>query len=66
MSSFHLEIALVGDAFTPEPGPELTRLVRRVADKLGEPGVASGAILDLNGNRVGTYWLEDSEERTDA
>jgi hypothetical protein len=63
---FQLEIALRGDAFTPEPGPELARLLREVAEKLdSEAVVSAGLVQDLNGNRCGTWWVE-SEERVNA
>jgi len=66
MSTFHLEIALVGEAFDPDPGPELARLVRKVADRAElDPVGSSGAVIDLNGNRVGTWWVR-AEERNDA
>lgn len=67
MSIFQLEIALKGEAFSPDPGPELIRLVRSVADKLEADPLASssGGVKDLNGNRCGSWWIE-SEERDDA
>jgi hypothetical protein len=59
VSLFHLEIALVGDAFTPEPRPELVRLVRSLADRLEDDGLtSSGSLIELNGNTCGTWWLE--------
>jgi len=64
VSTFHLEIALVGEAFQPEPGPELARLLKGVSYQ-AQTGLKSGAVVDLNGNRVGSYWVE-SEERADA
>ena len=35
---------------------EVTRLLREVADEI-QQGSTSGAILDYNGNKVGTYKL---------
>lgn len=63
MMGFHLEIALVGEAFDPDPGPELARLVRKVADRVEhDPVGSSGAVLDLNGNRVGSWWVKQRSE----
>jgi len=55
--TFHVEIATDNAAFQ-EPD-ELPRLLRVVASKV-EHGSDAGAIVDVNGNRVGTFWTEES------
>jgi hypothetical protein len=41
-------------AFSPESGPEIARILRRIAD-LAEEGYTSGLVHDENGNGIGTW-----------
>ena len=43
---------------------EVTRIVRSVADKI-EAGQGDGYLLDINGNKVGKWWLDDENEDKD-
>ena len=61
MSRFTLEIELENDAFHPHPEPELSRLLRIVAERLRlMEDIGEGyPIHDINGNRVGTARIEE-------
>lgn len=65
---FTVKINTRGAAFTvesndetngaPQPGPELARLLRRLADELEDRTTAGrGALIDANGNDAGTWTL---------
>lgn len=65
----NLNIKTTGAAFydddgTPNPGPELARLLRNLADRIegadGEDG-DSGPLYDANGNRAGYFDLDGME-----
>ena len=47
-----------------DPGPELARLLRNLADTLDSPEVHddSGTVRDINGNRVGTWEITEEGE----
>ena len=63
MSTFKLKIVTDNEAFNEidaSRGLELARLLGIVAAKV-ENGNAEGAIEDANGNRVGSFWFEDTE-----
>jgi len=50
--TFSMRIDMSNAAFFP-PVPELTRILRDVAQKIEDGGDGSGPILDINGNKVG-------------
>mgnify|MGYP006279860979 CR=1 FL=1 len=54
MSAYRIHVETDNDAFYPEPGPELARMLRALADRL-EAGDLSEPIRlrDSNGNTVG-------------
>lgn len=60
---YRIEIAIGNDAFSPEPGPELARILRKLAHRIegsDEEGLESIIrLLDYNGNAVGTAALSD-------
>ena len=45
-------------AFDEDPNAETARILRKIADKI-ENGEEPVSILDINGNRVGTYMYEE-------
>lgn len=55
-SSFVVSFDTDGSAFHPDPEPEIARILRAVATKV-ELGEQEGAVLDLNGNRIGRFEL---------
>lgn len=60
MASFEVTINLKGAMLDGDPGPELARLLREVADR-AEEGRKVGPIIDTNGNTVGHYWHTEIE-----
>ena len=57
---FKIEIETDNDAFAPEPGPELARILRELADKLDAGTVPESVRLrDINGNTCGTATNQD-------
>jgi len=58
-----IEIATDNDAFFPEPGPELARILRQLAERIATASpdeLAAGVRLrDYNGNRVGSATLTE-------
>lgn len=67
MANFSLEIEMGNAAFSDDPGAEVARILRDIADKVTRGagfavGDATGTpIHDVNGNRVGT-WFADLED----
>lgn len=67
MSTFKLEIATDGAAFcaldgTPDPeflSLEVARLLTRAASRVKEGNAREGGLVDVNGNRVGSFWIEE-------
>lgn len=61
MATFRLFIDTDNDAFNPDPGPELARLLRKIADRI-EDDVPDHyrTILDINGNDVGRYAVKEA------
>jgi hypothetical protein len=57
--TFTLTINLDNDAFQPEAEPEVSRILRVVADRLEQnPGYPMyQTVLDVNGNDVGRFRL---------
>ena len=56
MTTFMMEISMDYDATTQYE--DVASLVEVVAEKLRE-GNNTGKIIDYNGNRVGSYWIEE-------
>ncbi len=48
-----IEIETENDAFTPDPYPEVARILREIADSLGPGGHLPSVLRDVNGNRIG-------------
>lgn len=55
--TFVLTINLGTDAFHPDPGHELRRILLDLLDKL-EEGREEGTLRDHNGNTVGVFGME--------
>lgn len=60
MTEFHLRINTGNAAFADgDHGPELARILRRIADRLESAGSIpdgiDGNVTDINGNRCGYY-----------
>jgi hypothetical protein len=54
MSELTIEMNLDNAAFEGDPAPEITRILRQLADKIEERGIYDEILLrDINGNRVG-------------
>lgn len=56
---FHMEIAMAGAAFD-DPGVELARLLDKAAQQARD-GQTQGALMDVNGNRCGTWHIEEGD-----
>ena len=56
---FELHITMGNDAM--QTGEDVAEALRRIADKL-EHGRIDGPVMDLNGNKVGTWELSDGKE----
>lgn len=60
---YRVEITIGNAAFNPEPGPELARILRKLANRIEwEYQEALGSeirLLDYNGNAVGTAALSE-------
>lgn len=59
---FELKIETLTDAFDGNPNPELARILRKLADKLGgapDRQVDGEAVMDVNGNTVGRWSVCD-------
>ncbi len=58
-----IEINLDNDAFQPSAGPELARILRRLAIDLDEhPDAYEIVVADINGNSVGHFEIEQIED----
>ena len=59
--TFTMNVKTSNAAFTDEdsgafnPGPELARILRDVADRMEGGYVLSGSVFDINGNKVGSF-----------
>lgn len=58
-----IEVQCDNEAFHPDPGRELARILRKLADRIEEaaayPNEWEQALADANGNRVGCVVLEE-------
>jgi hypothetical protein len=55
MASLTIKIDSENEAFSDgNAGAEIARLLRKTADKI-EAGCAGGCLMDINGNRVGSW-----------
>ena len=48
-----ITITMDNAAFDPEPGPEVARILRKLADQLEDNVEKVSALRDINGNKVG-------------
>ena len=55
---FTLKFNTTNAAFSEYPEDEITRILRGVIEKV-RGGFASGTIMDINGNTIGEWKLED-------
>jgi len=62
MAEFAIVFDMDNAAFKPRPEPEVVRILRRVIDHIEIGCLTSGAITDINGNRVGEWAILRSEE----
>lgn len=51
---FELTFDTANDAFADDPAEECVRILRLVASQI-DRGARSGSVLDVNGNRVGSW-----------
>lgn len=63
MDAFRLNVHTDNAAFADDPGPELVRILRAVADRIEAEGVPTlyETIHDVNGNDVGRFALKPVE-----
>lgn len=54
---FRVQMTCDNEAFTPEPGQEIARILRVLVRKL-ELGETRASLVDINGNQVGVAKLE--------
>lgn len=54
---FKLTIKTDNEAFSEDPGYEIARILKKIAQKL-EDGDTNGPVMDVNGNKVGQWVLE--------
>jgi len=55
---FIVNVTCDNAAFEGNPGIEISRILRKVADKV-EAGQEAGKIMDVNGNSVGEFRLQE-------
>lgn len=55
--AFKLEFETSNDAFEQDMHGEITRILKLVASQV-DRGSSGGRILDVNGNTVGSFYLE--------
>ena len=62
---FTVKIDTDNAAFDPDPGPELARILRRIADHIerGDTYDMFQTILDVNGNDVGRFAIKPADYR---
>jgi hypothetical protein len=55
---FKIEIETGNAAFEDDRNMELARILRQIAERL-ENGEDAGRVLDINGNKVGSFEMEE-------
>jgi len=67
MTTFEMKLKSDNAAFFNygDAASEITRLLRRVADRIENPGHEYGSLNDINGNVVGDWWFDHDEEEED-
>lgn len=55
---FKIEIETGNAAFEDDRNMELARILRQIAERL-ENGENAGRVLDINGNKVGSFEIEE-------
>jgi len=65
MAEFNMKIRSDNAAFSDGGGPEVARLLRQTADRI-EAGHDYGRLMDYNGNGVGEWDFEQTEDEVDA
>jgi hypothetical protein len=60
MARFTVQLTADNDSFEPDPGPELARILRGIADRIeaGDTYDTFRTILDVNGNDIGRFALK--------
>lgn len=58
---FSLEINCDNDAFAPDPGAEVARILRRAAKRIDECPEDERGLQDVNGNHVGQWRFTDDD-----
>ena len=58
---FELKIEIGNEAFSPDPGHEVARILQGVAEYLrnGFQNEDMGKLMDINGNTVGYWAIEE-------
>lgn len=60
---FSAEVIMGNAAFDPNWRSELGRILRRAASQIELDGADGGALMDINGNRVGSWSVDDPASR---
>lgn len=55
---FTLEFETENEAFTDDPQAEIVRILQNLVRRI-EHGEEGGAIMDVNGNKVGSFCVND-------
>ena len=58
-SELKLEISLGNEAM--QTNQDLAKALHKVADRIEKNEWGAGAISDANGNRVGSFWMEEPD-----
>jgi len=59
MPKVHITFSTGNDAFTDGAGPsEVARILRELTEVAEEGNGAAGAIIDVNGSKIGTYSIK--------
>lgn len=59
--TYRIEIKTDNAAFEDDPGYEVARILRKLADRVESEGLDQVRLMDINGNCVGSVEVEDSE-----
>ena len=55
MRKFKVEVELENEAFRPDPGPEVVRLLKGIIEKIERGEDEGGRLVDTNGNTCGRF-----------